>query len=73
MKKLLTLAATIAAMSFSAQAGYWNYELANYLDSNGKVVGTFHSPCFNLPDRITGTVTSNKVTVEIGTCQQLVA
>ncbi len=70
MKKLVlaSIATATIALSFSAVAGYWDFRIYNYVDENGKVVGTLHFPCFNRQAVITGETTKNKVLVEAGTC-----
>ena len=70
MKKIIATlsAAGILVVSFVANAGFWDYKIYNYLDSNGQVVGTYYKPCFNRKGVIQGQTTSNKVLVETGTC-----
>ena len=63
--KLMAMVALIAVL-FSANTGMYTYAI--YLDGNGNIVGLYYDTCFNRPDVIQGTVTSNKVLIETSTC-----
>jgi hypothetical protein len=69
LKKGLVALITTAAISTAAQAAYWEFSVYAYLDSNGAQVGTRYIPCFNRQGVTHGTVTTNKVLIERGTCR----
>lgn len=56
-------------LSFAATAGYWDFAIYNYVDDNGKVVGTYYRPCFARPGVLQGVKTNKKVLIETGTCK----
>jgi hypothetical protein len=68
MKKIIT-ASTFVLLSFAANAGYWDYSIYNYVDTNGAVVGKQYNHCFAQGSTTIGIATSTKVHVESGSCR----
>lgn len=69
LKKGLVAFIATAAITTAVQAAYWEFSIYGYFDSNGVQVGTQYIPCFNRQGVIQGTITSNKVLIERGTCR----